>query len=94
MTVNCDTYCTEKDRFFKKHKHDFNCQTSPMDESGRYHKEYVFRDGAIWYEVMSPEMVKQEIEIKLCKMTIEVKMFRIEFWNSDNAVSRYYYEKF
>ena len=94
MTVTDVRYRYERDMFFKKHKNDFEVQTSPMDECGVYHKEYVFTDGAIWYEVMSPEYVKQEVEIKLCKVTVEVKMFRTEFWSSDDSVSKFYYEKF
>ena len=94
MTVTATRYRYERDMFFKKHKNDFELQTSPMDEYGTYHKEYVFTDGAIWYEVMSPEYVTQEVEVKLCKVTVEIKMFRTEFWSSDNASSKFYYEKF
>lgn len=94
MTVNYESYSNEKKAFFKKHDNDFRCDTSSMDEYGRYWKTYIFEDGAQWYEAMSPEYVSQEVEIKMCKMTIEVKMFRTEFWSSDNATSKFYYEKF
>lgn len=50
-----------------------------MDEYGRYWKTYTFEDGAQWCEAMSPEYVSQEVEVKMCKMNIEVKMFRTEF---------------
>lgn len=94
MTVNYETYNNEKRAFFKKHHNDFTCDTSSMDEYGRYYKTYSFADNAVWYETMSPEYVSQEIEVKLCKVTVEVKMFRTEYFNTDDAKSRYYYEKF
>ncbi len=94
MIVNYNTYNKEKKAFFKKHHNNFICDTSSMDEYGRYRKIYTFEDGAQWYEEMSPEYVSQEIEVKMCKMNIEVKMFRTEFWNTDDASSKYYYEKY
>lgn len=94
MTVNYNTYNEEKKAFFKKHHNDFRCDTSSMDEYGRYWKTYTFEDGAQWCEAMSPEYVSQEVEIKMCKVNVEVKMLRTEFWNTDDASSRYYYEKF
>lgn len=93
MTVKYDTYSKEKKEFFEKHS-DFQIYTSSMDVYGRYWKTYRFENGAEWYEAMTPEYVRQEVEIKLCKTTIEVKMLRIEFWSSDNAKSKFYYEKF
>ena len=65
-----------------------------MNEYGMYHKTYVFKDGAIWYETMFPEYVRQEVEIKLAKVEIEIKMFVTEFYNTDNSESKKYYEKF
>lgn len=79
MTVNYNTYNEEKKAFFNKHHNDFRCDTSSMDEYGRYWKTYTFEDGAQWCEAMSPEYVSQEVEVKMCKMNIEVKMFRTEF---------------
>lgn len=99
MTVDYRTYDNEKQSFIKKHSQtNWKIETSSMDEYGRYHKEYVFEDGAIWYEVMSPEWFKMdvEVEINFCKVkrTIEVKMFRTEFWSTDDSHSKYYYEEF
>ena len=54
-------------------------------------KTYVFKDGAIWYETMFPEYVRQEVEIKLAKVEIEIKMFVTEFYNTDNSESKKYY---
>lgn len=94
MTVTYTEYRHDKDVFFRKHRNDFDCETSPMDEYGRYHKTYTFKDGAIWYETMFPEYVKQNVEIKLCNVEIEIKMFVTEFWNTDKSETKRYYEKF
>ena len=98
MTVTYTEYRHDKDVFFRKHRNDFECETSPMDEYGKYYKTYVFKDGAVWYETMFPEYVKQEIEteVKLVKVKteIEIKMFVTEFWNTDNSESKKYYERF
>lgn len=93
MTVNYETYEHEKNTFFKKHKNNYECETSPMDEYGMYHKTYVFDDGAVWYETMFPEYVKQTVEVKLCKVEVEIKMFVTEFWSTESKTNRYY-EKF
>ena len=94
MVVNVRTYEYEKKNFFEKHNYDFHCETSSMDEYGRYHKEYIFEDGSIWYEVMGPVFVSQEVTVKECTMNVEFKMFQTEFWNSENSNSKFYYEKF
>ena len=94
MTVSYNDYVNEKKAFFSKHHTDFRCETSSMDEYGCYHKTYVFADNAIWYETMSPAYETAEVEIKLVKVQVEVKMLRTEFFNTDNASSKYYFEKF
>lgn len=94
MTVKFNEYNEDKNSFFKKHNYNFKCDTSSMDEYGRYHKEYVFEDGAVWYEVMSPTWQNVEVEVKLVKVVVKVKLLSTEFWSSDNASSKYYYEKF
>ena len=52
MTVNYNTYNEEKKAFFNKHHNDFRCDTSSMDEYGRYLKTYTFEEGAQWGEAM------------------------------------------
>lgn len=98
MTVNYEEYRKIKKNFFNRHNGEFKTFTSPMDKYGTYHKEYVFEDGATFYEVMSPEFASKEVEveIKMVKIVsnVEVKLFKTEFWSSDDAVSRCYYEKF
>lgn len=93
MTVKFNEYNDDKNNFFKKHDYNFKCGISSMDEYGCYHKEYVFEDGAIWYEAISPEYVDYEVEVKLVKIHETIKMFRTEFWSTESA-SKYYYERF
>lgn len=93
MLVNYNTYNEEKKAFFKKH-HNLNCETSSMDCFGRTHKMYIFEDGSKWYEIISPEHISQEVKIKTCKITVEVKRLKTEFWSTDDSFSKYYYEKF
>lgn len=93
MIVNYKQYNEEKKSFFEKHKHDFRCETSSMDEYGRYWKTYIFEDGAVWDEAMCPAYERVEVEIKMVKVTVEVKMLRTEFWSTESG-SKYYYEKF
>ena len=47
MTVSYKDYFETKKAFFEKHGFDFTTHTSSMDEYDRYHKDYIFEDGAI-----------------------------------------------
>lgn len=97
MATNYTEYRALKDSFFKKHKHDFQCDTSSMDEYGTYYKTYVFADGGIWYErnahvcrKATAKAVVEGIEIELSQ---DVELFEVEYFSSDDANSRKYYEK-
>lgn len=92
MTVNYKVYNEEKQKFFKKHKNDFNCETSPMDGYGRYWKTYVFADGAQWCEAMTPVIDTIETIHLECKVKVDVKFLRTEFWSTESG-SKYYYEQ-
>ena len=95
MTVDYKEYTKDLQDFIKKHgKQGWEVQTSPMDEYGYYHKEYICNDGAIFYEVMGPEYCKQKVTVKMVEVEVEIKLFRTEYWSSDNASSKFYYEKF
>ena len=94
MTVNYQQYSADKKAFFKQHKNDFECVTSPMDAYGRYYKVYSFADGAQWFENMSPTYEIGTAMVKCVEVKVEVKMFRTEYYNTDDATSKYYYEKF
>lgn len=93
MITTYTNYEKEKKDFFKKHGNEFDTYTSALDEYDSYFKEYIFRDNAIWYEAMRPTYESVEVEIKKCKINIEVKMLRTEFWSTESQ-SKFYYEKY
>lgn len=93
MTVSYTEYKEDREKFFKKHNNDFDVYTSSLDEYDSYHKEYIFKDGAVWHEAMRPTYESKEIEIKKCKINIEVKMLRTEYWSTE-TYSKFYYEKY
>lgn len=93
MTIN-----EYKRDFINKHrKADWTVATSPMDETGKYCKTYTFSDGAQLIEVNRPvwETVKTTVEVKGILVDIEekVKLFETEAWNTDNAKSVKFYER-
>lgn len=94
MIVNTyEEYTAKKMAFIKKHNGDWRVETSPMDEYGVYYKTYLFEDGAVWYERMSPKYEKVQVEVKRVKTTVEVKLFETEFWSTESG-SELYYERF
>lgn len=93
MIVTYTEYEKDRKNFFKKHNNDFDTYTSSLDEYDSYHKEYIFKDGAEWHEAMRPTYESKEVEIKGCKLSIEVKMLRTEFWSTE-TYSKFYYEKY
>lgn len=100
MLVSYKEWAEEKSKFSKKHNHNFTVETSPMDKDGIYYKWYVFEDGAIWYERMSPveeviivEGISDLTGIKFTDSKV-VTFLKTEFWNTEDSKSKYYYEKF
>lgn len=92
------TYLEYKRNFIEKHGDaDWTVHTSPMDEYGQYVKNYVFTDGATLTEVNRPvyETVEVETEVKGIKVVIkqDVKLMETEAWNTDDAKSVKFYEK-
>lgn len=93
-----DNYLDYKRDFIRKHsKADWSVHTSPMDEYGQYTKIYVFTDGAQLTEINRPvwETATAEAEVKGIKVTLteEVKLMETEAWNTDDATSVKFYEK-
>ena len=93
-----ETYLDYKRAFIEKHKKaDWTVETSPMKADGTYYKTYTFSDGAQLIEVNRPvwETAEAEVEVKGIKVKIseKVKLFETEAWNTDNAVSVRFYEK-
>ena len=93
------TYAEYKKAFIQKHnKADWTVDTSAMRQDGTYVKTYIFTDGAVLTEVNRPvwETVEAEVEVKGVKVTLkqDIKLFETEAWNTDNAMSVKFYEKF
>ena len=93
MTVDYNGYMNEKIEFISKHNHDFIVETSPMDDYGCYYKTYIFADGAMWYEKMSPQTVPAIAEAHGVKCKVDVKLFCTEFWSTESG-SKFYYTEF
>ena len=91
--VTAKEYEKEKVEFLHSHK-DWNVITSPMDENGKYHKEYVCDNGDIWFEICKPYEDTVETEINRCKLNVDVTLFETEFWSTSDSVSKFYYEPF
>lgn len=85
--------------FVMKHgrKGDWSVTTSPMKADGTYIKTYIFEDGAQMTEVNRPvyEEVEVEVEVKGIKIPVKtsVKLLETECWNTDDATSVKFYER-
>lgn len=87
-----------KRAFIRKHNRaDWEVDTSSMDEYGRYTKTYTFSDGAQLFEVNGPAWETVEAEKTVHGVTVKlsekVKFFRTETWNTEDAHSVYFFEK-
>ena len=91
MTVNYETYENEKLAFFRKHEMDYVQNTSEMS-AGMYHKEYVFSDGAIFYESMMKVEEEQIIEAHEIKTKVTVSYMKTEYWTNENCGTNTVYE--
>jgi hypothetical protein len=84
-------YWDKKDAFFKKHQME-TVHTSAMNEYGGYCKTYVCVDGAQWFESMEIVPVTEQVTVRGVPVTVTVKLFRTEYWNTDDSGSYIYYE--
>lgn len=89
--VTYNEYEEMKKKFFCKHNNDFQCDTQG-NSAEYYHKSYVFEDGAVWHEVMQKIYKNAEADVYGFKIPVEVELMQTEFWSSDDAESRYYFE--
>lgn len=92
--VDYSEYEELKKGFVQKHDCDFEIETSQMDQYGRYYKQYNFKDGAFWYETIMPVYETVTSVVHKCEISMDVKLLRTEFWNSDNSESNLLYEQF
>ena len=93
------TFLDYKRAFIQKHSRaDWTVETSPMRQDGTYVKTYVFSDGSVMTEVNHPvwRTAEAEVEVEGVKVLLkqDVKLFETEAWNTDNAMSFKWYEKF
>ena len=86
-----DEYMKDKAKFFKKHG-DYKIHYSGMSQNG-YLKSYCFDDGADFYELCGPVNEEVEVELNGVKAKVPVKLFRTEYWSSED-ISKFYYEKY
>lgn len=91
MLVTSHEYEEDKKLFFRKHKNNFECETQGSSAE-YYRKTYTFKDGAVWYEVMTKEEVEDTVEIYKCNVKVKADMFKTEYWNTDDAASKIFYE--
>lgn len=84
-----------KREFISRHgEHGWHVETSGIDSDGKYVKEWMFWDGAQLIEVVRPVWEQAEVNVKGVKLTVDVKLVETECWNSDDAHSRKWYEKY
>lgn len=84
-----------KQNFIKKHgKNDWRVETSSIDEYGKYVKIWIFGDGAQLTEVNRPVWEKVKVWVKGVEIEVDVKLFETECWNTDDAKSYKWYEKY
>lgn len=84
-------YDEMKNNFFAKHHNDFKLET--LGSSAEYYrKTYIFKDGAVWYEVMLKQTVEKEVEVNFCNVHVSIDMLQTEFFNNEDSKSYFYYE--
>lgn len=86
-------YGIHKSEFLLRHG-DFKIITSGLDDAQRYRKAYVCEDDAVWTEINGPEDVTEEVYVKGVPVLVTVKLFRTEFWSTDDSRSRYTYSNY
>jgi len=89
------THSEYKRAFIQAHsKSDWVVQTSPM-ENDTYVKNYIFEDGAVMTEVNRPVYFKAKavIEELGIEAPTEIKLLETECWNTDDATSYKFYER-
>jgi len=89
--VKYNEYNDIKTKFFNKHNHDYK-KIESGTSAEYYRKTYAFKDGAVWYEVMTKEEVPAEAEAYGIKVPVLCELLRTEFWSSENADSCFYFE--
>ena len=91
--VTFEEYNKERAAFFKKHG-SFRLHDTGLNAANCYLKTYIFADGEIWCESCGPVYEKAVVEVRGIRTEVTVKFFRVEYWNSTEIGSKFYYEKY
>lgn len=94
MKVTFKDYNKDLAAFIAKHskKNDWRVITSPIS-GGTYHKSYLFENGATFEEINSMEYNEQiEVEVNGIRAKVSVPMVKHEYWSTDDATSKFWYE--
>lgn len=91
-----EQYRLEKLAFYKKHRVVISEESHLVRDITL--KTVIFEDGKIWYEIYGKyvEKVTTTITVKGIDLEInlDVDLFRIEYWSSDNSTNKFAYEKY
>ena len=85
-------YLSSKANFISKHFGERGFREDGGVVGEKIHKVLVFEDGAQWYEITEPIWEKLSGTLHGIPVETKVRMYRTEFWDSDNSKSRYLYE--
>ena len=94
-TVTYKEYMEDLQKFIEKHskKYDYRVETSPFVDN-RYHKEYLFEDGATFMEVNNMDVAELvEVQAHGMTFTTEIHFIKHEYWSTDDAVSKFWFER-
>ena len=93
ITTNWEEYQNDLAKFIQKHskKYDWRVVTSPY-ENGQYRKEYLFEDGSTFTDINYLENEFYEVMIEDLGFSAKIPVIKHEYWSTDNATSKYWYE--
>ena len=84
------------EQFIKKHNCDFRVETGTLDGT-TYHKQWIFDDGAIIFEVndviYDHPIAEVEVHGMKIRKELEIPLNRCEMWNTDDSTSVFFYER-
>lgn len=90
MTVSFNEYQKDLKDFCKKHTI-IRVETSSLTND--IYRKYYISDKGCFYEVNSIVEVDAKAVAYEIEVPTKVKLFRTEYWSTDNSVSKYCYER-
>ena len=93
--VTYKDYSNDLAHFINKHsiKSELISVNTSGYEGGVYRKEYMFEDGASFYEVNRNIKGEANAETVGLKFKVKVDLIEHEYWSTDDSKSKYWYEK-